>query len=137
MLPALRGAVSSERLKVLCVDTSPRVLEFVASAAAPELVEVGAPCPDHLVHTKRLPLWVPFDPAVDDAATLVERIRELAPAYRDDYRAYVERFGDADTVPADPDAADRADPERRARRRRDDGQGRSARRATSTTARSR
>ena len=56
------------------------------------------------MHTKRLPLWVPFDPAVDDASTLVERIRELAPAYRDAYRAYVERFGDADTVPADPDA---------------------------------
>ena len=104
ILPALRGAVSSDRPKVLCVDTSPRVLEFVASAAAPELVRVGAPCPDHLVHTKRLPLWVPFDPAIDDAAALVERIRELAPAYRDAYRAYVERFGDADTVPADPDA---------------------------------
>ena len=104
ILPALRGAVSSECPKVLCVDTSPRVLEFVASAAAPGLVEVGAPCPDHLVHTKRLPLWVPFDPAADDASTLVERIRELAPAYRDAYRAYVERFGDADTVPADPDA---------------------------------
>ena len=104
ILPALRGAVSSDRPKVLCVDISPRVLEFVASAAAPELVGVGAPCPDHLVHTKRLPLWVPFDPAVDDAAALVERIRELAPAYRDAYRAYVERFGDADTVPADPDA---------------------------------
>ena len=60
------------------VDASPRVLEFVASAAAPELVEVGAPCPDHLVHTKRLPLWVPFDPASDDAAALASASRELA-----------------------------------------------------------
>src|SRR3954447_20168329 len=31
VLPALRGAVSSERAKVLVVDTSPRVLEFVSS----------------------------------------------------------------------------------------------------------
>jgi rhamnulose-1-phosphate aldolase/alcohol dehydrogenase len=102
VLPALRGAVSSERHKVLVVDTSPRVREFVSSAAAPELVTIGAACPDHLVHTKRLPLWIPFDPATEDAETLVARIRERAAAYRDEYRAYAERHG-ADE-PADPDA---------------------------------
>lgn len=103
VLPALRGAVSSERAKVLVVDRAPAVVEFVSSRDAPELVGVGAPCPDHLVHTKRVPLWVPFDPARDDAAALAERIRELVPAYRDEYRAYVALHADADTVPADPD----------------------------------
>jgi rhamnulose-1-phosphate aldolase/alcohol dehydrogenase len=103
LLPALRGAVSSERAKVLHVDASPPVLELVDSVRAPELVGVGAPCPDHLVHTKRLPLWVAFDPARDDAAALAARIAEGAAAYRDDYRGYVERYGDASTVPADPD----------------------------------
>ena len=100
VLPALRGAVSSERSKVLVVDTSDRAREFVCSRAAPELVTVGAACPDHLVHTKRLPLWIPFDPSSEDADTLVARIRERAAAYRDDYRAYVEEG----TEPADPDA---------------------------------
>jgi rhamnulose-1-phosphate aldolase/alcohol dehydrogenase len=100
VLPALRGAVSSERAKVLVVDRSPRVLEFVSSEAADELVTVGAACPDHLVHTKRLPLWIPFDPADEDAETLAARIRERAAAFRDDYRAYV---GEG-TEPADPDA---------------------------------
>jgi rhamnulose-1-phosphate aldolase/alcohol dehydrogenase len=104
VLPALRGAVSSERPKVLVVDASPRVLEFVSSRDAPDLVTVGAACPDHLVHTKRTPLFVPFDPATEDAATLVERVRERAAAYRDDYRAYVERHADESTEPADPDA---------------------------------
>jgi rhamnulose-1-phosphate aldolase/alcohol dehydrogenase len=104
VLPVLRGAVSSERPKVLVVDTSPRVLEFVSSRDAPELTDVGAACPDHLVHTKRLPLWIPFDPSSEDAAVLGERIRERAAAFRDDYRAYVERHADADTEPADPDA---------------------------------
>jgi rhamnulose-1-phosphate aldolase/alcohol dehydrogenase len=103
LLPALRGAVSSARAKVLHVDTSPTVLELLGSERAPDLVTVGAPCPDHLVHTKRLPLWVPFDPGRDDAGALAERIAAGAAAYRDDYRAYVERFGDAATVPADPD----------------------------------
>jgi rhamnulose-1-phosphate aldolase/alcohol dehydrogenase len=103
LLPALRGAVSSERAKVLHVDMSAPVLDLVESVRAPELVAVGAPCPDHLVHTKRLPLWVAFDPARDDADTLAERIAAGAGAYRDEYRDYVERFGDATTVPADPD----------------------------------
>ena len=104
VLPALRGAVSSERSKVLVVDTSPRVLEFVSSRAAPELTDVGAACPDHLVHTKRVPLWVPFDPDADDDGALAARIGDLAGGFREDYRAYVERHGDESTEPADPDA---------------------------------
>jgi rhamnulose-1-phosphate aldolase/alcohol dehydrogenase len=104
VLPALRGAVSSERAKVLVVDTSPRVQEFVGSADAAALTTVGAACPDHLVHTKRVPLWIPYDPAADSAEALSQRIRERAAAYRDDYRAYVDRHGDETTVPADPDA---------------------------------
>jgi rhamnulose-1-phosphate aldolase/alcohol dehydrogenase len=104
VLPALRGAVSSERSKVLVVDTSPRVLEFVSSRAAPELTDVGAACPDHLVHTKRVPLWVPFDPDADDDGALAARIGDLAERFREDYRAYVERHGDKSTEPADPDA---------------------------------
>ena len=95
--------MSSERSKVLHVDTSPPVLELLDSERAPDLVTVGAPCPDHLVHTKRVPLWVPFDPARDDAGVLAERIAAGAAAYRDDYRAYVERFGDASHRAADPD----------------------------------
>jgi rhamnulose-1-phosphate aldolase/alcohol dehydrogenase len=104
VLPVLRGALSSERPKLLTVDASPRAVEFAASAQAPRLVGIGAACPDHLVHTKALALWIPYDPAADDVAALAGRIRERAAAYRDAYRAYVAAFGDASTVPADPDA---------------------------------
>jgi rhamnulose-1-phosphate aldolase/alcohol dehydrogenase len=103
LLPAIRGAVSSERPKLLTVDTSRRAVEFVSSAQAERLVTVGAPCPDHLVHTKRVPLWIPYDPARDDAAALRDRIRSRAEAFRADYRAYVETHGDETTEPADPD----------------------------------
>jgi rhamnulose-1-phosphate aldolase/alcohol dehydrogenase len=95
LLPAIRGAVSSERAKVLTVDTSDRVMEFLCSEQAAQLVRVGAPCPDHLVHTKRLPLWIPRDQT--------GRIAELAQAYREDYRAYFEAHADGDQ-PGDPDA---------------------------------
>ena len=52
----------------------PGVRRLVPTAAT--LTDIGAACPDHLVHTKRMPLWVPFDPAADDAAAL--RDREIA-----------------------------------------------------------
>ena len=104
ILPTLRGALSSERAKVLVVDTSPRALEFVSCEQAPALTDVGAACPDHLVHTKRVPLWIDFDPTEEDAAVLRARIREAAARYRDDYRAYVESYADETTIPADPDA---------------------------------
>jgi rhamnulose-1-phosphate aldolase/alcohol dehydrogenase len=103
LLPVVRGAVSSERHKILTLDTSRRSLEFVSSAEAERLVTVGAPCPDHLVHTKRLPLWIPYDPATDDADALHRRIAERAEAFRADYRAYVDTYGVESTVPADPD----------------------------------
>ena len=104
VLPAVRGAVSSVHSKILVVDTSSRAREFVSSRDAAELVTVGAACPDHLVHTKRVPLWVPFDPAHEDAAALEDRVRTLAAAYRDEYRAYVEHHRDTGTEAADPDA---------------------------------
>jgi rhamnulose-1-phosphate aldolase/alcohol dehydrogenase len=104
VLPALRGALSSERSKVLIADATASVRELVGANDAAELVTVGAPCPDHLVHTKRLPLWVPFDPATEDADALVSRVRELADQYRATYRAYFERHADDSTRQADPDA---------------------------------
>jgi NAD(P)-dependent dehydrogenase (short-subunit alcohol dehydrogenase family) len=55
------------------------------------------------VHTKRVPLWIPYDPDRDDAETLRERIAERAEAFRADYRDYIEAHGDDTTEPADPD----------------------------------
>jgi rhamnulose-1-phosphate aldolase/alcohol dehydrogenase len=103
LLPSIRGAVSSERHKLLTVDTSGRSVEFVSSLEAERLVTVGAPCPDHLVHTKRLPLWIPYDPATDDIDALRARIAERAESFRTDYREYIAAYGDESTVPADPD----------------------------------
>src|SRR3954453_63132 len=98
LLPAIRGAVSSERAKVLTVDTSERVMQFVCSEQASRLVKGGAPCPDHLVHTKRLPLWISREDATP------ERIAQLADEYRADYRGYFESFAGEGDVPGDPDA---------------------------------
>ncbi|MBS1676477.1 MAG: bifunctional aldolase/short-chain dehydrogenase [Actinobacteria bacterium] len=103
LLPAVRGAVSSACHKLLTVDTSAPVLELLGAAGAERLTQVGAACPDHLVHTKRVPMWVPFDPEREDVATLAGRIRERAATYRDDYRAYFDAHAGEGDAAADPD----------------------------------
>ena len=90
--PALRGALAADGPRILQVDASPAVLEFVSGKASPELSQVGAACPDHLVHTKRRPVFVGFDPEVDDAATLKARLVEEAQAFQERERAYVDRY---------------------------------------------
>ena len=75
VLPALRGALAVDgprdppgrRLARRCSSSS-------AAATRAELSQVGAACPDHLVHTKRRPVWVAFDPERDDEAALRERL---------------------------------------------------------------
>src|SRR5262249_46445115 len=57
-----------------------------------------------LVHTKRLPLWVPFDPESESAEQLAERIPELAAAYRAEYDAYFQRNAGMNDRRADADA---------------------------------
>jgi rhamnulose-1-phosphate aldolase/alcohol dehydrogenase len=101
LLPTIRGAVSSERAKVLTVDTSARAVEFVSSIEAEQLATVGAPCPDHLVHTKRLPLWIPYS---DDVEAVKASIVDRAEEYRAAYRSYFASFAGDGDVPGDPDA---------------------------------
>ena len=45
---------------------------------APEVSQIGAPCPDHLIHTKHKPLVVDFDPARDGPDELRAALRERA-----------------------------------------------------------
>ena len=65
LLPAVCGAVSADGHRILQVDTSAEVLEFACGLEAPTLSQVGAACPDHLVHTRRRPVFVPFEGGVD------------------------------------------------------------------------
>ncbi|HVO54005.1 MAG TPA: bifunctional rhamnulose-1-phosphate aldolase/short-chain dehydrogenase [Solirubrobacterales bacterium] len=104
-LPVLRGLASAELPRVLQVDASEPVLQFVCGRDAATLTAVGAACPDHLVHTRRLPLWIEFDPEREGPEQLLPRLAEKFAAYRRELGEYVERFGGdpaaptADTTP--------------------------------------
>jgi rhamnulose-1-phosphate aldolase/alcohol dehydrogenase len=88
VLPALRGAVSLDGRRVLQVDTSPEVLAFACGNDSPGLSQVGAACPDHLVHTRRRPVWVEFDSGADDASALADRLVQRVREWQERERLY-------------------------------------------------
>ena len=114
-------------------------MAFASSVRAPEVSQIGAPCPDHLINTKHKPLVVEFDPEHDGAAELGDAFRRGVEEYAGWYRDYYERNLDDETrqFPIDP-----AGPRvvARAGRRRSSRAGTMPRElgspATSTTARS-
>jgi rhamnulose-1-phosphate aldolase/alcohol dehydrogenase len=87
VLPILRGAMKGARPVILMVDTSPEAMDFVNSHAAAALSQVGAACPDHLVHTKRLPLYLDWTPEGGESA-LVEAAKDGVARFKAEYEAY-------------------------------------------------
>jgi rhamnulose-1-phosphate aldolase/alcohol dehydrogenase len=101
ILPALRGALSARRPAILQCDDAPHVLDFVGSTGVERFSQVGAACPDHLVHTKRLPLLVDWTPAQGNAA-LDERLSASAADYSARYSAYFEQYKQPGDTMMDP-----------------------------------
>ena len=54
----IRAAVSRREKKIVTFDDSPEVLEYVNSKFAPEISQEGAATPDHMLRTKRIPLFM-------------------------------------------------------------------------------
>ncbi len=106
VLPALRGMLSDPQRVVLHHDDSDPVLEFVNSQRAREVALVGAACPDHLVHTKYLPLFVDFDPGHPDVEALKQALQEGVTRYKEAYRQYynehIQQIPEGERFPMDP-----------------------------------
>jgi rhamnulose-1-phosphate aldolase/alcohol dehydrogenase len=91
VLPVIRGIAAAGKPKLLHVNTSAEVMEFVNSNDLEPLAALGTSCPDHFLRTKIRPL------VIDEAAWRLEgnalstRLEELLAAYRADYVAYYER----------------------------------------------
>lgn len=90
-LPHLRGQVSREARKILHVDESDAVLQFVCSHRGRELAALGTTCPDHFLHTKIRPLWVEFDPETGSAEDLRAAIDRGLAAFREGHMRYYEQ----------------------------------------------
>ncbi|XID94691.1 bifunctional aldolase/short-chain dehydrogenase [Paenibacillaceae bacterium WGS1546] len=90
-MPTIRGAVSDSKKMILSFDDADDVLQFVAGRDSAKLSQVGAACPDHLVHTKVVPLFIDWTPNADDVDGLIAKLKEGVAAYKDQYTAYFER----------------------------------------------
>ncbi len=88
LLPRLRGMVSQNQRFIGTVHSTERVLEFVNSADAPRLAEIGTSCPDHFLRTKIKPLYVDWNPQSEDLAALLEKLKQGLARYRADYGEY-------------------------------------------------
>ncbi len=93
LLPVLRGATGR---CLIAFDDSADVLDFVGSARAAEVAARGAACPDHIVHTKRVPLFIDWQ-SMEGIDALKTRLRGAVAQYIDEYRAYF----DAHQAPED------------------------------------
>lgn len=103
VMPIIRGSVSDDKKMILTYDRSENVLQFVNSRDAKELSQIGAACPDHLVHTKRVPLYISWDPQTDDAEILIARLKEGITSYKAEYTRYFDdnkNAGDKMSEPA-------------------------------------
>jgi rhamnulose-1-phosphate aldolase/alcohol dehydrogenase len=101
-LPVLRGAVGKNQRMILRLDQAPDTLEFVNGVASRQLALSGAACPDHLVHTKYVPLWVDFDPAQQGEPELLEALQQGVEEFAGQYRQYYEENKTPDFPMDDP-----------------------------------
>ncbi len=112
ILPVLRGAASASGRMVTRFDDSPNVLDFIGAdaPAAGAVAAVGAACPDHLVHTKRTPLFVDWDGAnlqshsasLRGLSSLISNLQSGVAQYIEDYKAYFDAHRGPDDKMGNP-----------------------------------
>jgi rhamnulose-1-phosphate aldolase/alcohol dehydrogenase len=91
ILPWLRGKISGQQRWIGTIQDDATVLRFVNSQDARRLAELGTSCPDHFLRTKIKPLYVDWNPQVEDVAKLKEKLGIGLERYRKDYAAYYEK----------------------------------------------
>ena len=97
ILPALRGSVSSNRRVIAHFADHEDGLAFANSKWARELSALGTSCPDHFLRTRVCPMFIPWDPAIEDASALKLRIQEQVIQYRTDYKKYYKSNANPDS----------------------------------------
>jgi rhamnose utilization protein RhaD (predicted bifunctional aldolase and dehydrogenase)/NAD(P)-dependent dehydrogenase (short-subunit alcohol dehydrogenase family) len=90
ILPALRGALSSNRRVIAHFCDDEDALRFAGGKWSRELAALGTSCPDHFLRTKICPLFVDWDAAGGNLDDLKVRIEQQAAAYRAEYKKYYE-----------------------------------------------
>jgi rhamnulose-1-phosphate aldolase/alcohol dehydrogenase len=104
LAPVIRGLASADRRQVGHFTDSAVVLDFLSRSRHAELAALGTSCPDHFLRTKVRPLVLDLPPS-SPLSAVIARLLELHEVYRDEYRAYYERYATPESPPmrgADP-----------------------------------
>src|SRR3954464_2009172 len=97
ILPALRGAVSSNRRVIAHYGDDEDSLAFAGSKWAQELSGLGTSCPDHFLRTRVCPWFLSWDPSKEDVNALKKRIQGQVSQYRATYKKYYEEWATKDS----------------------------------------
>jgi rhamnulose-1-phosphate aldolase/alcohol dehydrogenase len=85
--PTLRGLISQRQKMVLRFDDSSDVLEFIGSKDGQRLSGIGPATPDHLIHTKRRPLWLDIEDSAD-ATEIKGKLSQGLADYVEEYASW-------------------------------------------------
>jgi rhamnulose-1-phosphate aldolase/alcohol dehydrogenase len=88
--PQIRGALNG---RILEFDDSADTLAFLAREDAHRITQIGAATPDHLLYTKRFPLFLRADENVREA------VQQYIARYESWYRAHPSEFAMLDPLP--------------------------------------
>jgi rhamnose utilization protein RhaD (predicted bifunctional aldolase and dehydrogenase)/NAD(P)-dependent dehydrogenase (short-subunit alcohol dehydrogenase family) len=97
ILPALRGALSSNRRVIAHYADDEDALALAGSKWAKELGSLGTSCPDHFLRTRVCPLFLPWNPAKEDVSMLKSRIQTEVVEYRASYKKYYDAWATSDS----------------------------------------
>ena len=97
ILPALRGAVSSNRRVIAHYADDDDSLAFAGSKWAKELSALGTSCPDHFLRTRVCPWFIDWDNVKEDVSTLKHRIQSKVADYRTSYKKYYQDWASKDS----------------------------------------
>jgi rhamnose utilization protein RhaD (predicted bifunctional aldolase and dehydrogenase)/NAD(P)-dependent dehydrogenase (short-subunit alcohol dehydrogenase family) len=97
LLPALRGAVSSNRRVVAHYAGDEDALTFAGSKWAKELSLLGTSCPDHFLRTRVCPLFLAWDSGKEEIGALKARIQAEVVEYRVAYKKYYDAWATNDS----------------------------------------
>jgi len=97
ILPALRGALSSNRRVLVHYSDQEDALVFAGSKWSRELSALGTSCPDHFLRTRVCPLFLNWNPAKQDAHALKTSIHSQVAEYRETYKKYYEQWASSNS----------------------------------------
>src|SRR6266849_5527503 len=97
ILPALRGALSSDRRVVAHYTDHEDALAFAGSKWSKELSALGTSCPDHFLRTRVCPLFLSWDPAKQNVSALKASIEPKVIEYRAAYKKYYDDWAVSDS----------------------------------------